>query len=233
MATSQTEYEYIRSQGLHQPIAVVPNGIELPASTVACRTAPVDRAVRTALFLSRIHPVKGLVNLVRAWGDVRPEGWRLLVVGPDEDGHLVEVMRVVREEGVGECITFAGEVGAEDKAALFSEADLFILPTFSENFGVAVAEALSFGIPVITTQGAPWSDLETHGCGWWIPVGVEPLVRALRVATTMPHARLFAMGQRGRSYVQRYEWTAIASELASVYRWMFGAGDRPSTVHTG
>ena len=103
-------------------------------------------------------------------------------------------------------------------------------PTFSENFGVVVAEALGHGLPVITTRGAPWADLETHGCGWWIDIGVEPLAAALRQAMALSDDERRAMGERGRAYVQRYNWDVIAREMIHVYRWMLGHGDPPACV---
>lgn len=230
IATSDEECEFIRQSGFMQPIALVPNGVDLVPGEP--RRKQQHDSVRTALFLSRIHPVKGLLNLVQAWGRVRPAGWQLVLAGPDEDGHLAEVTAAVRRERIEDCVRFVGEVGAEAKSQLFCEADLFILPTHSENFGVVVAEALSFGVPVITTRGAPWSGLETHRCGWWVPVGAEPLEPALRAATSLTDSERLAMGQRGREYVRRFERHAVAGELAAVYRWVLGAGDRPQCVHT-
>ena len=106
-----------------------------------------------------------------------------------------------------------------------------LLPTFSENFGVVVAEALSHGLPVITTRGAPWADLETHGCGWWIDIGVDPLAAALRQAMALSDDERRAMGERGRTYVQRYNWADIARQTIEVYRWVLGQGPRPDCVH--
>ncbi len=105
-----------------------------------------------------------------------------------------------------------------------------MLPTFSENFGVVVAEALAHGLPVITTQGAPWADLPAFGCGRWIPIGVEPLAEALREAMALSDAERAAMGERGLQYVRRYDWAAIAEDMAAVYRWVLGRGDRPDCV---
>jgi glycosyltransferase involved in cell wall biosynthesis len=127
-------------------------------------------------------------------------------------------------------VVFAGAVAGAQKAALYRDADLFVLPTFSENFGLVVAEALSYGVPVITTRGAPWADLETHGCGWWIDTGVEPLVAALRAATALTDSERQAMGERGRAYVQRYDWDAIAAQTLALYRWVLGQGERPGFV---
>lgn len=125
----------------------------------------------------------------------------------------------------------SAQVAVAHKAALYREADLFVLPTFSENFGLVVAEALAYGLPVITTRGAPWADLETYGCGWWIETGMEPLVPALRAAMALSNAERRAMGERGRVYVRRYDWDVIAAETLALYRWVLGQGERPACVH--
>jgi glycosyltransferase involved in cell wall biosynthesis len=86
------------------------------------------------------------------------------------------------------------------------------------------------GRPVITTRGAPWADLETHRCGWWIGTGVAPLVEALRAATALSDIERQAMGERGRVYVQRYDWDLIARQTLALYRWVLGQGERPGFV---
>jgi glycosyltransferase involved in cell wall biosynthesis len=106
-----------------------------------------------------------------------------------------------------------------------------VLPTLTENFGLAVAEALAAGVPAVVTKGAPWSGLETERCGWWIDHGVEPLEAALRVATALPRAERQEMGLRGRAYVARdFAWEVIAREMISVYRWVVGCSEKPSFV---
>jgi glycosyltransferase involved in cell wall biosynthesis len=111
-------------------------------------------------------------------------------------------------------------------------ADLFVLPTQNENFGIAVAEALANGIPAIVTRGAPWPALETEHCGWWIQSGIEPLFRALREATHLSDMERRCMGVRGRTLVRReYDWDRIAVEMRSVYEWVLTQGRRPHTIH--
>ena len=97
-------------------------------------------------------------------------------------------------------------------------------------FPVVVAEALAHGLPVITTRGAPWADLDTYDCGWWIDVGVEPLVNALRSAIALSDEQLREMGARGREYVRRYDWEDIARRTTEVYWWILGQGRRPDCV---
>lgn len=226
-ATADQEAENLRRCGLRQPIAVIPNGVDVPLrlahTTLKARN-------RYALFLSRIHPVKGLSNLIEAWALVCPPGWRLVIAGPDEGGHSVAVKAQIRALGLVDVCDLVGAVDGEAKAALYRRAGLFILPSLSENFGMVVAEALAQGLPVIATRGAPWKDLEIFRCGWWVEIGVQPLADALRVATSLCDAERAAMGERGRTYVERYNWDAIAAEMLAVYHWLLGQSERPSCV---
>ena len=163
IATAAMEYESIRALGLRQPVAVIPNGVLFGPATgpIDAAIAPLPRRREcTALFLSRVHPKKGILNLLNAWAEVAPQGWRLQIAGPDEGGHLADVMALARKRGIDHAVEYLGELAGEAKAQAFLNADLFVLPTFSENFGVVVAEALAHGLPVITTRGAPWADLE-------------------------------------------------------------------------
>lgn len=230
VATSLEEYYNIRRMGLKQPVALIPNGVRIPLHRDIFYLSQVNKELRTALFISRIHPVKGLLNLVQAWARLRPQNWRLRIAGPDEGGHLQVVIAAARQYGIYDSIEYIGEVDGPQKALAYSSADFCVLPTFSENFGVVVAEALAHGVPVITTRGAPWADLETYGCGWWIDIGVEPLVIALREAMALTDTEREAMGVRGRNYVQRYDWDHIARETLAVYQWVIGGSPRPDCV---
>lgn len=138
---------------------------------------------------------------------------------------------MVAAEGLGDQISFPGEAWGNQREEEYLKSDLFILPTHSENFGLVIAEALCRRIPVITTKGTPWKDLLTYQCGWWIDIGVEPLVDALREALALPHARLWEMGERGREMVRvKYSWDPIGETMADVYEWMVGARSRPDCV---
>jgi glycosyltransferase involved in cell wall biosynthesis len=186
---------------------------------------------RTALFLSRIHPIKGLLELVDAWGQVRPAGWRMVIAGPDEGGRRAVVEARVLAQGLASDFAFVGAVDGAEKTALYQSADLFILPSFSENFGVVIAEALACGVPVITTKGTPWAGLQTHRCGWWIDLGKDALVDALREATLTPAEVRQEMGERGRIYAtSTFDWHAIARDMLAVYQWILGCGDQPVCI---
>lgn len=227
-ATSEAEAVSIRRAGLRVPVAVIPNGVDVPENLPERNRGEVRRA----LFLSRLYPVKGLPLLVEAWGRLRPIGWELVIAGPDEGGHRAHVERLVRDAGLTDAVTFAGPVADADKWALYRTADLFVLPTHSENFGLVVAEALGAGVPVLTTTGAPWRELETHGCGWWTEVSVDALAEALVQATQTPRADLDAMGERGQALVrERYGWDDAARHMKAVYEWVLSGGPQPSCLY--
>ena len=229
-ATSHAEADGFHGLGLKHPIAIIPNGVELlPAPITDHRPRTSD--VRTLLFLGRIHPVKGLLNLVNAWASARPKGWQVVLAGQNENGHQVAVQAAIRERQLQPDFTFVGPVDGAAKWDLYRSADLFILPSHTENFGLAVAEALSCGLPVITTRGTPWHELVERSCGWWVEAAAEPLADALRQATLLSDAERHAMGLRGRQLVEEnYTWPAAAQKMISVYRWMVGLAEKPECV---
>lgn len=218
-ATAESEAEQFRKLGLTPPGFVIPNGVELPNQGSSFAKGSEDKQrKRTALFLSRVHPKKGLPILVDAWARVRPEGWRMRVVGPDEDGHRGEIESMVRRLGLEADWTLEGPLEGARKADAFAEADLFILPTHSENFGIAVAEALAAGLPVITTTGAPWRRLIESRSGWWVEPTSNSLADVLKEACRLGSGDLEAMGTRGRALVQReFSWSGIASQMIEAY----------------
>ena len=231
IATSIQEYENIRKLGLQQPIAIIPNGIVMPFDNqLDLLSKKINTKERTVLFLSRIHPKKGLINLIDAWDRLRPEGWRLKIVGPNEGHHLSTLIDRVEKANLCSVVSFSDYADSSMKHDLFQGANLFVLPTYSENFGVVIAEALSYGLPVITTKGAPWSELATAGCGWWIDIGVEPLVAALREALLMSEMGRVNMGKLGLEYVKKYNWKTIALETTEFYKWIIEGGSKPSFV---
>lgn len=228
-ATSAEEADDIRAYGVQAPIAVIPNGVDVPEMPVSqC----VEKNRRTLLFLSRLHPKKGLPNLIAAWSRVAHEltDWDIVIAGPDESGHRSDLEAQIADLNVPR-IGFAGAVFGDEKADLLRTADLFVLPTQSENFGIAVAEALAAGIPAIVTKGAPWVGLETERCGWWIDHGVEPLAAALIEAMALPKSDLREMGLRGRKWMARdFSWDRIGREMLDLYVWLKQGGDPPDSV---
>ena len=226
-ATSQLEADEIRALGFTQPIAVIPNGVTTPGKFPG-RTSNT----RKMLFLSRIHPKKGLINLVNAWKNAQVSAdWKLIIAGPDEGGHMAEVQEEATRLQVNNQIEFQGSVDDGQKWQLFADADVFVLPSFSENFGIVVAEALASGLPVITTTGTPWSELIDRKCGWYVSPAIEPLTDAIRQATTLDAGVLEQMKPFARQWVaDQFSWPAIGVRMLAYYRWILQQGEKPDFV---
>ena len=166
----------------------------------------------------------------RAVCDSSPE-WRLRIVGPDNGGYLAQMRALASDLGLKR-VEFSGAVYGRHKWQVYRDADLFVLPTYSENFGMAVAEALAAGIPAIVSKGAPWEGLETHGAGWWIDIGFDPLVECLKKALGQSACELTTMGLRGRTWMEHeYSWQCIGRQMAETYRWVLHGGDKPGWVN--
>lgn len=220
-ATSWEEKENLRNLGLNLPIAVIPNGTELPDLKEFPKSSGSDK--KQVLFLSRIHPKKGLINLVQAIDKLRPADWEILIAGYDEGDHEEVVRDAVSQAGLNGYFKFLGPIDDQEKWKLYRSVDLFILPSYSENFGMVVAEALASGIPVITTKGTPWEDLVDYNCGWWVEPSVPQLADSLREAFSLDGKELEKMGSNGRNLVERkYSWSSIAEKMSRVYSWMLG-----------
>ena len=221
-ATAESEYQDIRRLGFRQPVAIIPNGIDLPELPDR-RHSPA----RTLLFLGRVHVVKGLDLLLPAWKmvqEIYPD-WRLVIIGGDDGyhgatGYLEQIKRQASELGLKR-IHFLGSLYGEQKLQAYRDAELYVLPSYSENFAVTVAEALSMETPAIVSKGAPWSGLTEQGAGWWIDIGVEPLTNCLKDVLSRSPDQLAAMGRRGREWMRRdFSWDGIGIRMAETYRWL-------------
>lgn len=219
-ATSDQEYQELRDLGLENPIAIIPNGIDLPDFQAG--QCALGETEKTILSLGRIHPKKGLDRLLRAWTLVEAVNptWRLRIAGPSEDQHAGELQALAATLGLRR-VAIEGPIYGDAKIKAYRDASLFVLPTRNENFGLTVAEALAAGTPVISTKGAPWRGLVTEGCGWWIDDDVDAVASALRGAMATPTEILDRMGEKGRAWMARdYSWDRVARAMNEVYGWL-------------
>lgn len=226
-ATADSEYQDIRRMGFKQPVMVIPNGVDIP-HLGPCQTSET----RVLLYLARLHPEKGIETLLEAWQIVSPrfKDWQLWIIGPDIKGYLSEIKKLAAILHL-ERIQFAGPAYGEDKFRAYQQAELYVLPSPSENFGITVAEALAAGTPAIATKGAPWKELKAHDAGWWVELGVEPLVACLEEALSNSPHELRRKGMQGRKWVEKdFSWPEIARKTAKAYRWILGSGARPDWV---
>ncbi len=228
ITSSGAEAENLQRLGLGVPVVTVPNGVDVPEQPrkFASESGNGTGSVRTALFLGRIYPVKGLPMLIEAWARVRPLGWRLRIAGPDEADHRKQVERAVSAAGLGDVVSFTGPIQPKMRTSGFFDANLFVLPTHSESFGMVIAEALAHSLPVLTTTAAPWSILQERGCGWSVDPTVDGITEGLRQATGRDSVALRDMGRKGLALVvEKFSWKTIADRMLSTYKEVLSNDD--------
>jgi glycosyltransferase involved in cell wall biosynthesis len=238
-ATAPQEVEGFREFGLRNPVAIIRNGVAGSwLSSDGCAETfhtkfNVRPDKRIAFFMSRITPVKGLPLLLEAIHVTRRyfRDWVLVVAGPDEFNHLAQVRTIIHDLKLDDVVQYIGPLSNQDKRDAFAAADLFILPTRREAAPVVVLEALGAGVPVLTTIGAPWQDLVTHNCGWWVDVDSNAIAAAIRDAVNRSPEELRQMGRRGRDLVaSMYTWNLLAQKTIRLYAWLLGREDKPEFV---
>ncbi len=219
-ATSDGEMHNLLSLGYNDNVCIIPNPIDTKVITLKRNWHRTNHI----LYLGRVHEKKGIRNLLDVVSEQRQllKGYVVDIVGDSdiEQSYLkAELMQHVKQLNIDDIVKFHDGVYGADEWDFFHNADVFVLPTYSENFGIVVAEALACGVPVITTQGTPWKELETHNCGWWIEIGTEPLKVALLDFMKKSEAELEQMGRNGRKLVEeKYSSERIAEQFLDMYK---------------
>lgn len=232
-ATALMEVESIRKLGFKNPIACIPNGINIDEFPQKEYNEQSPRK-RKVLFLSRIHPKKGIELLISAWESIDFElrkNWIIDIAGNGENEYVNQINNLIKIKGFENQIKIVGPKFGQEKLSLYHSADLFVLPTYSENFGIVIAEALSCGIPVITTKGTPWEEIELTNSGKWIEIGKKPLLNALKEMMGKSDKERYVMGQNGHNLiVQNYSMVSVAKKMADLYHWILLKGEQPEFV---
>lgn len=234
MACSFKEARSLRKYGIVQPIAIVPNGVDSsfvrrkPAVSNNSRFKQkykINKRSKVLLFLSRIHPFKGLdlfINSIAAVADeFRASQWVFVIAGIDELNHEAELKQKVLENELDDIVRFIGPQYGDDKLEALDSANCFILPSKGENFGIVVIEALARGVPVITTQSTPWNELAILGCGWWIKRSIPSFIAVLNELFVTDQITLIKMGLKGAKLVDdKYTWPMLSKQTINFYNWV-------------
>lgn len=230
-----------RRLGLTNPIATIPNGVDLRAlQTLPDREAIAERfpdlkGRRRVLFLSRLHPKKGLPTLLRAWRDLGADSadWSLMIAGSGQPAYEKELRLLVREFELERCVLFLGPVYGAEKARALAAADVFVLPSYSEGFSMAILEASAAGLPVLLTRECNFPELVMAGAALEIATVSEGVALGLKHMFRLSDVQRIEMGRRGRELVERsYTWPAIAAQMMGVYQWLTRNGPVPDVVKT-
>ena len=216
-STAESERDNLLKLGYNTNIKVVRLGID--ADGIEMKRS--RKKTRQILFLSRVHVKKGINFLVEAAAALRSElqGYKILVAGEGDVDYVAEMKRMIADNGLQDIVQLVGGVYGDEKWRLFQSSDFFVLPTHSENFGLAIAESLASGTPVITTVGTPWNDLNSSNSGAWIEIGTQPLVETLRRFLSLSDEELETMGKNGRKLIEtKYSAKVMAEEMMEVYQ---------------
>jgi len=237
IASSNQEAESLRLFGITQPIAVIPNGIsnnwfnnKRVVNSEFKKTYKIPNNKKILLFLSRIHPIKGLELLIESISEVKDvfleKDWCFVIAGINELNHVEELQRLTNKLNLNEIIHFLPSMFGSEKLSAFDDAAFFILPSKSENFGIVVIEALARGVPVISTKRTPWSDLNKHKCGFWIDRTKEAFKECLNEVLNLDETSLMKMGYNGKILVkEKYLWESVTQQTLAVYKWVINNFD--------
>lgn len=197
--------------------AIIPNGVHVPADL---NRKPGDGTLRL-VFLGRLHPKKGVENLLEAaamLGDVR---WSLAIAGKGDADYTASLRRRIAELGLSDRVALLGEVIGAEKQAALENADLAVFPSYTENFGIVIAEAMAHALPVIASKATPWSGVEERDCGLWVENDPATVRDAIVRISRMP---MREMGTRGREWMlAEYSWDRAAAATAALYARLTGA----------
>ena len=231
IATSQQERDAIRTLGITAPVAIIPNGIEM--INFPNEVTHTHREKKIVLFLSRVNPIKGLELLIKAWSKL-PENlktnWELHIAGnSDPKDYIHKLEYQILQKGLKENVKILGPITGEAKMQKYMNSDLFILPTFNENFGNVIAEAMMCECPAITTTNAPWEVLNEDKCGWWIDLNVDNIVTTLTEAMSLTDEQRIELGKKSRQcIINHFSSESVAKQTLMVYKWILGKGDKPA-----
>lgn len=215
-ATTDLEAEWIRNCGLRNDLVIVPLGTSMPK-----RLCDLKADKKVILFVGRLYPVKGLENLIRAWGMIeagKRQEWVLRIVGPDQADYRGVLEKLVERLQLGESVEFTGPKYGEDLNREYDKCECLTLPSFTENFGATIVDALAHGKPCIASMFTPWKELQDRGCGWWVENEPETLSKAIMNMMNVGVEQRREMGERGRRLVEeRYTWKAVVNVMERAY----------------
>ena len=229
--SAQMEAGHVSELGITTIKSVIPNGIETDAYP---RKTSIDVVKKQVLFLSRVHMQKGIDLLVDAWKRIHSDfaDWQLLIVGNGEAEYINGLKLKVESLGLVDCVKILPPVFGDSKIQLYQQSALFCLPSYSESFGMAIAESMSCGTPVITTTNCPWNILNETNTGWCIDLSVDNLEHALREAMGMDANALYDMGQRASKLIyDNFDYRSVTRKTLRLYEWLLNSGEKPEFVY--
>ena len=236
-ALNVAEARAIRSFGLRNPLAIIPNGVDLPdPGAILPKPSFTYDDRHILLFLGRLHPKKGLKELIEAWALLKRhapdvvDNWLLTIVGWDDGGHLAGLRSLVQRYGLYRDVIFPGPIHGTAKLGVLASASAFILPSYSEGLPVAVLEAWAHAQPVFMTGACNLP--EGFASDAAIEITTEPEEIATQLADHLPDPALHERGHAGQKLVvEQFTWPRIAGMHDAVFRWLVRGSPKPTHVY--
>ena len=210
--TSEQEGQEILVRFPKLRIAMIPNGVDVPSD--------LNRVERSGdlrlLFIGRLDPKKGIESLLKACSIVDSvPPWHLTIAGWGAPDYVSQLTDLIRTLGLNGRVEMVGEVLSAAKGKLFESSDVTLVPSYTENFAIVVAEALAHAVPVIASKGTPWGRLEDMKCGLWVDNSPQSLADAIRNISRMP---LRDMGLLGREWMRKeFSWRSVSEQMLNLY----------------
>jgi glycosyltransferase involved in cell wall biosynthesis len=231
VASTDFERDNFRSLGLTAPIAVIPVGVDTSDRTADVVEPDMSEREKIVLFLARLSPKKGIPDLLQAWSMIDRHGHELHIHGYGSDSYRAYLEKRIAALKIGHHVKLCGPIYGEEKWKKLQQSSIYVLPSYSENFGITIAEALLSGLPVITSKATPWGELASRGLGWIIDNDEAQLRDALSCAVSTDSERLRMVGNEARDYAQNYLWPPIVDRYVEAYKWVATPGtEKPDWV---
>ena len=234
LACSLDEGNKLKKMFPSKCVATIENGID-PEFLYKPSLKTNTNNVKILLFLSQIIPLKGLDRLVEIIHEIGKEafyGWELHIAGYNEGSYGEKLAKKINSLALSDVVKLIGPQLGIEKIRVYDNSSAFVLPTFNENFGIVVAEALSRGLPVLTTQGTPWADLEKYNCGYWVDNNKKGIKQGVLKLLSLSDSEIEQMGRRGKKLIEeKYLWNSAAKKSIELYKWMIDGGKKPNFVN--
>ena len=226
--TSFKELKEVRDFGLTQPVTIIPNGIDIHKIKYK-----KDHKIFKLIYLGRIHPKKGIENAIKAWSAVANyfPNWVFEIAGQGEKRYEKKIQNIISKSN-SKTVKFVGPIYGKEKIKFIQTADVLIMPSYNENFGMVAAEALSNNTPVICGKNTPWSDVTKVNCGWHIPNDFKSIEETFLDVFSRSKTDLLKKGKNGRLWMKKdFSWNEIAKKMIVSYEWLLSNKNKPDWIH--
>lgn len=230
-ATCSDEMKYYRELGFTNPVAILPNSIDVTG--IIDRPQQSNNEKMRIGYLGRMHPRKRIERLIYAFDALRNvlNDVELLIIGADDGEYEHFLQDEVKRLGLKN-VRFAGFLTGQEKDDAICSLSYLAVPSDFENFGNIVTEALTRGIPVIASKGMPWQELEKYNCGWWTDNNQESINQAILKAVNLPESDRFQMGVNGKRLMkEKYSIEVLGEKMKTLYEWILTGGTKPIFVY--